>query len=153
MKKIIALLLVLCMLFAFAGCAAPANKDPQPSSIPQDDFELDFDDEEEEEKKEFPTLSGEDEYVVVRKKGKTFEVKDITEIKNHRVGYVRNSDSELITLYYCDEENIAGHGTDQDAFSDLVGGRVDIVVCRKIAANANANVEIILDPIEMIELK
>ena len=153
MKKIIAILLILCMLFAFAGCAAGGNDDtkaPVSSSIPADD--LDDLDDEEIEKKEFPTLEGTDEYVVVRRKGKDFEVKDITEIKNHRVGYVRFSDSELIALYYCDEENTAGHGTDQDAFSDLVSDRVDIVICRKMSAEAKDNIEIILDPITMIEL-
>ena len=153
MKKIIAILLVLCMLFAFAGCAAGGNDDtkaPVSSSLPVDD--LDDLEEEEENEKEFPTLEGSDEYVVVRKIGTDFEIKDITEIKNYKVGYVRFTDSELITLYYCDEENTAGHGTDQDAFSDLVSDRVDIVICRKMSAEAEDNVEIILDPITMIEL-
>ncbi len=154
MKKIIALLLVLCMLFAFAGCGAAKDPDPKPpvNNLPVDDFdEL----EEEEDKKEFPTLAGGDEYVVVRKKGTDFEIKDITEIKNYKVGYVRFSDSELIALYYCEEgdDHVAGHGTDQDAFSDLGSGRVDLVICRKGAAQAKDTVEIILDPIEMIELK
>lgn len=154
MKKLVALLLILCMLFAFAGCGAAGNgdsKDPVSNSVPVVD---DFEDEDEVEKKEFPTLSGNDEYVVARKKGTSFEVKDITEIKNHRVGFVRFSDSELIALYYCDEANTAGHGTDQDAFSDLSGGGVDIVICRKTAVAAKLDIfEIILDPIEMIELK
>ena len=157
MKKIIAVLLILCMIFAFAGCSA--SKEDKGSSTPVSqnaNVDLDeLDEEEEEEKKEFPTLSGDEEYVVVRRKGKTFEVKDITEIKNYKVGYVRNSDSELIALYYCEQgdEHLAGHGTDQDAFADLMGDRVDIVICRKMSAEVKDNVEIILDPIEMIELK
>lgn len=153
MKKIIALLLILCMVFAFAGCGATNGPTPKPpvNNVPVDDFE----EEDEIEKKEFPTLEGTDEYVVVCLKGKDITLKDITEIKNYKVGYVRFSDSELITKYYCEEgdEHIAGHGTDQDAFSDLSGNRVDVVVCRKMAAEAKDNIEILLDPIEMIELK
>ena len=153
MKKIIAILLVLCMLFAFAGCGATKDPDPKPSvnNLPADEY-----DEDETETKEFPTLEGTDDYVVVRKKGKSFEVKDITEIKNFKVGYVRNSDSELIALYYCEEgdAHVAGHGTDHDVFSDLSGGNVDIAICRKSAAEAATDrFEIILDPIEMIEIK
>ena len=151
MKKIIALLLILCMLFAFAGCGTTKDPAPNPpvNNVPVDDFE----EEDEIEKKEFPTLAGEDEYVVVRRKGKNFEIKDITEIKNYKVGYVRFSDSELIALYYCEEgdEHVAGHGTDQDAFSDLGSDRVDLVICRKGAVNEEKH-EIVLDPIEMIEL-
>lgn len=152
MKKIIAILLVLCMVFAFAGCGATKDPAPKPpvNNLPVDDFE-----DEEIEKKEFPTLEGTDEYVVVRKLGTDIEIKDITEIKNYKVGYVRFSDSELIAKYYCEEgdEHLAGHGTDHDAFSDLGSKRVDLVICRKTAAEAQTDrFEIVLDPIEMIEL-
>lgn len=155
MKKLLALLMAVCFLFVLGACGDTNDdkKNNDSSSKPFID-DIDEDDVSETTKKEFPQLQGEDEFVVVRKVGTDFEIKDITEISKYKVGLTRNTDSELIGLYYCDEENVAVHGTDHDAFSDLNAKRVDLVICRKAAAEANKDkFEIILDPIEMIELK
>ncbi len=149
MKKIFALLMVVCLVFAFAACGSKdeSSKAPANNNI-EDGFY-----EEEVEVKEFPTLAGEEEYVVVCKKGRNITLNDITDIANYKVAIIRDTDSQLIGEYYCDSEKLAMHGTDQDAFSDLLGGNhSELVICRKTALNPE-KVDILLDPIEMIELK
>ena len=148
MKKLLAILMILCLIFSFTACSG--DKKDNISSTNNDDIYFGEDDEEI-EIKEMPTLLGDEEYVVFRKKGTDIEINDITEIANYRVAVVLNSDSQLIGEYYCDATNIAVHGTDHDAFSDLNSKNVDIAICRKSALDDRF--EIILDPIELIELK
>ena len=137
-----------CLVFSLTACSVAKNDDKaSTNNTPIKSGE----EEQELELKEFPILEGEDEYVVVRKKGTTVEIKDITEIANYRVAIIRDCDSQLVGEYYCDDENIALHGTDHDAFSDLNSKNVDLAICRKSATDDRF--EIILDPIVMIELK
>ena len=151
MKKLLAILMVLCLVFSFVACSG-GEKDENKAPVNNNSVDLGEDEDEDEiEIKEFPTLAGDEEYVVIRKKGTSIEIKDITEIANYRVAIVRGSDSQLIGEYYCDAENIAIHGTDHDACSDLNSKNVDLAICRKVGVDDRF--EIVLDPIVMIELE
>ena len=150
MKKLAAVLLVLCMAVVFCACgntdnnaggAKPASSKPSgaASSVKEDDFE-------EESSSSQLVLSGEDEYVVVCKKGSGKTLSSISDIKGMSVGAVYDSDGERIAEYY--GAQVKSCGTESDCFSDLSSGLVEFVISRRLAAN-NPRVDVVLDPIDI----
>ena len=148
MKKLAAVLLVLCMAVVFCACgntdnnaggAKPASSKSSgaASSVKKNDFE-------EESSSSQLVLSGEDEYVVVCKKGSGKQITKISDIKGAKVGVVWDTDGEKIAEYY--GAVLKSCGTEHDCFSDLNSGDVDFVVCRK-STSGDSRVEIALDPI------
>ncbi len=150
MKKLLALLLAVLMMFSLVACGGGETKDDDKdnASTPgivtgQDDV-----DEDDGEKKEPLVLKGDDQFVVAIKKGNDITLSSIKDIKGLRVGYAFE-DSEKIAMYY--DAVAISYGGENDAFSDLVGGNtLDCVIVKKICAESYVNqgkAEIILDPI------
>lgn len=153
MKKLLALLLAVLMMFSLVACGGGETKgdDKDNSSTPgivtgKDDVDVNVD---ENDDKEELVLEGTDPYVVAIKKGKGLTLTSIKDIKGLKVGYAYEGDGQKIAEYY--EAVAVGYGGENDAFSDLVGGNaLDCVIVKKMAAESYVNrgdAEIILDPI------
>ncbi len=154
MKKLLALLLAILMMFSLVACGGDANGDDvdnssNPSIVTgQDDID-DVDADDVDDVKEPLVLDGNDEYVVAIKKGSGITISHIKDIKGLRVGFAFGNDGEKIAEYY--KAVAIGYGGENDAFSDLIGGTaLDCVIVKKMAAESYANegkAEIALDPI------
>ena len=143
MKKVLAFLLVFSLLAVCCGCTGNTdNGNTKPSSATSSKPVVE---EDEDVSKEPLVLSGEDEYVVACKKGAGITLDDITEIKGRKVAVVRDTDSEKIGRYY--EALVRTTGTDADSVSELFGGSVELIICRKLTAEINSHTDIALDPI------
>ncbi len=150
MKKLLALLLAVLMMFSLVACGGGEtngdNKDD--SSTPSiitgvDDVDDDYDDE-----KEPLVLEGKDEYVVAVRANSDLTLSHIKDIKGLKVAYGRGADSEKMAYYF--EAECFEYGGENDAFSALLGGNVDCVIVKKMSAETQVkagNAKIILDPI------
>jgi hypothetical protein len=153
MKKLLALLLAVLMMFSLVACGGDANSDDvDSSSTPgvvtgQDDGD-EFEEEEEEEKEPL-VLDGSEPYVVAIKKGKGYTLSHIKDIKGRNVGYAFEGDGQKLAEYF--KANCIGYGGENDAFSELVGGTsLEFVIVKKAAAQVyvdRGDAEIVLDPI------
>ena len=152
MKKLLALLLAMLMVFSLVACGGGETKDPDkdensnPSIITgQDDSDEDDDD------NEPLVLEGKDPYVVCVKKGnpKNINITSIKDIEGLTVGIAYEGDGEKIAYHY--KANVVGYGGENDAFSELVGGTsLDCVIVKKMCGEQyrdKGSCEIILDPI------
>lgn len=154
MKKLLALLLALCMIFVLAACGGTEPKDEKPSSKPSVVTGVDDEGDEldGESQTESLVLDGTDQYVVCIKKGNEDvknKIKSIKDIKGLSVGAAYDGDGEKMAKYY--GANHVGYGGENDAFSELIGGTLlDCVIVKKGAGEQyqdRGTVEIILDPI------
>jgi hypothetical protein len=151
MKKLLALLLAVLMMFSLVACGGGADTDDKtPSSNPSvvtgqdDDADLD-----EDEVKAPLVLDGSEPYVVAIKKGKGYTLSHIKDIKGRNVGFAYEGDGQKLAEYF--EANAIGYGGENDAFSELVGGTsLEFVIVKKAAAQVyvdRGDAEIVLDPI------
>ena len=151
MKKLLALLLAVLMIFSLAACnGSDVDQGQKPSSVPVDNDDVDNDDVDEDLDEDEPlVLEGKDEFVVCVKKGSQLKLDSIKDIKGLNVGVTRECDGEKIAKHY--KANIVIYGGDLDAFSDLNGGvNLDCAIVRKSSALVyvdDGTSEIILDPI------
>ena len=153
MKKLLALLLALLMMFSLVACGGETNGDNKgDSSTPSiitgvDDVDDDFDDDSSEEKEPL-VLEGKDEYVVAVRANSDLTLSHIKDIKGLKVAYGRGADSDKMAYYF--EAECFEYGGENDAFSALLGGNVDCVIVKKMSAETQVkagNAKIILDPI------
>jgi hypothetical protein len=152
MKKLLALLLAVLMMFSLVACGGDTNGDDvDSSSTPgvvtgQDDVnEI----EEDEDEKEPLVLDGKEPYVVAIKKGKGYTLSHIKDIKGRNVGFAYEGDGQKLADYF--GANAVGYGGENDAFSELIGGTsLEFVIVKKAAAQVyvdRGDAEIVLDPI------
>ncbi len=146
MKKLLALILAIFMMFSLVACGGGADDGDKPSSTPvvnNDDI-----DDGGEEKGEL-VLDGNDAYVVCVKVGSDLTINSIEDIKGLNVGATHDYDGYKIAEYF--EANVVGFGGDNDVLSELNGGSsLDCAIVKKITAEAyqqNGSAKIILDPI------
>lgn len=142
MKKLLALLLAVLMMFALVACGGADKDKDKPSSKP---VIVDNDDIEEKEK---PVLGEDDEFVICIKKGSDMEIASIKDIKGLKIGYVEDI-AEQIAVYY-DAEPV-NFGGENDAFSALIGEQVDCVIVKKMAGEQYQNEKeiatVVIDPV------
>ena len=147
MKKLLALLLAVLMMFGLVACGGSDKDDDKPSSTPS--IVTGEDDPDENESKEPLVLEGVDQYVVCVKTGSSVTVNSIKDIKGLSVGVAFGGDGEKIAYNY--DANVVGYGGENDAFSELVGGTMlDCVIVKKGCGEEyqkKGQAKIILDPI------
>lgn len=149
MKKLLALLLAMFMVFSLVACGGgESGDDKNPSSNPSI---VTGEEDPEENDKEPLVLEGKEPYVVCVKKGnpKNVNITSIKDIKGLSVGIAYEGDGEKIAYYY--EASVVGYGGENDAFSELVGGNsLDCVIVKKMCGEQyrdRGDCEIVLDPI------
>lgn len=151
MKKLLAILLALAMVFSFAACTGGANGDnssdgssaPDSSSNPS--LVLGVDDNSEEEEK--LVLEGTDKYVVCALEDSDITLSSIKDIKGKKVASIFGSDGEAIANYYGAE--FTGFGSPQDGISAFKAKDFELFIMKEGAAKSyeNQGIKIVLDPI------
>ena len=146
MKKLLALLLAVLMMFTLVACVGGETNVDDPSSTPVNSNESEPENDDDKEPLE---LEGKEAYVVAVKKGKNLTITHIKDIEGLNVGFAYEGDGEKLAEYF--GANCVGYGGENDAFSELVGGTsLDCVIVKKVAAQVyvdRGDAEIILDPI------
>lgn len=148
MKKLLALLLAVLMMFGLVACGG-SDKDNSSSNSTPSIVEGKDDVDESGDQKDELVLEGRDQYVVCIKTGSKVTVNSIKDIKGLSVGVAFEGDGEKIAYYY--EANVVGYGGENDAFSELIGGTMlDCVIVKKGCGEeyqGKGQAKIILDPI------
>ena len=145
MKKILALILAVIMMFSLVACGGGAESN-EPSSKPvANGSDID---ENGEDKGEL-VLEGKDEFVVCVKMDSDLKINSIKEIEGLNVGAIFDSDGYKIAEYF--GANVVGFGGDLDTFSTLSSGdTLDCALFKKMSAESyqqEGKLKIILDPI------
>lgn len=154
MKKILALVLAIMMVFALVACGTSetTSKDEskvtvEASSVTQgaDDEVIDFDDLDDENSKEEKKLDLKEtelKYVVVALKTEHIKINSTEDFANYTCAYIGGSDSEVWANYY-DFKEIGLYNMTNDLHSGLSGKNFKIGIVSDIGANAYDDWEVI----------
>ena len=152
MKKLLAILLALALMFTFAACGGKGDTDDGSSSqnnSTASTFEQGVDDNSSSEEEKL-VLDGSEEFVVCALEDSGITLKSIADIKNYKVAYAGNgSDAEAIANYYADADKISSFGSPQDGISAFKAKNFDLFIMKKGAAKSyeSQGIKIVLDPI------
>ncbi|MBE6729917.1 MAG: hypothetical protein E7568_06770 [Ruminococcaceae bacterium] len=155
MKKILALLLALILVFTFAACNSNTkgnngeNSNAGSSQVPSESepvFNTGIDDNEDPEEDKL-VLDGTDEYVVCALEDSDITLNSIKDIKGKKVASIYGTDGEKIVNYY--GAVLTGFGSPQDGISAFKAKNFDLFIMKKGAAKSyeSQGIKIILDPI------
>lgn len=131
MKKILAILLALALLFVLCACGETSGKKTNGSSNTTTTVEDD------EDEKEPLVLQDETEYYVCAIQTKHVVIEKASDLSNYKIGYIISNssthDSEAIAKYYEGDKGIAGYNGENDSFSGL-SQDIDVNIVTKQAA-------------------
>ena len=155
MKKFLALLLVLIMVFALAACGGEGTTSSEVDKVDTssavtggaDDGEIDFGDLDEEEDTSSAAektleLKEDIQYVVVAFKSKHITISSTDDFANYTCAYIGDCDSEVWANYY-DFKEIGLYNMTNDLHSGLAGNNFDIGIVPEGVSNAYSDWEII----------
>ncbi len=159
MKKLLAILLALAMVFTFAACTGGATEDNSSNnsskvdstSSPSLNLGVDDngseDDNDNDNSSEELVLEGTDKFVVCALESNDTTLTSIKDIKGKKVASIFGTDGEAIANYYGAE--FTGFGSPQDGISAFKAKNFEFFIMKEVAAKSyeGQGIKIVLDPI------
>lgn len=147
MKKLLAILLALAMVFSFAACTGGANDDNSSvdNSSSEPSLVLGVDDESKAEDE--LVLEGTDKYVVCALEESGITLNSIKDISGRKVASIFGTDGEAIAKHY--GAVFTGFGSPQDGIASFKAKDFELFIMKESAAKSyeSEGIVIVLDPI------